>query len=440
MVAQQSVCLRKLGNGRAGEVRFGRFLANRRVSASALVQDVCAGVGERSAGRHVLAIEDTSEINYQAHAGRVRGLGTVGNGTDLGFFLHPVLVVDAQERACLGFAHLHLWQRRQGKAENYRELPIESKESDRWISAIEAGRQRLTQAARITVVADREADIFEMWHRLPDERTDLLIRASRDRAIKTDTGMRLFQWIGSQPVQGSYRIMLPGVPGKRSAHEALLHVRFAPVTIKKPRHCSDASAPEKLTLNIIEVIEDAQTVVAGEAPIHWRLLTTHAVTTLAQARQCIDWYCQRWHIEQLFRTLKRQGLDVESSLLETGERLEKMVVLASAAALRTMQLTLAREGQSQRPASDVFTANEIELLQHVQPTLEGKTEKQKNPHPPNTLAWAAWIIARLGGWKGYASERKPGPITMLHGLQAFSDIQQGWMLALGRTGRNVCIR
>ncbi len=93
MVAQQSVCLRKLGNGRAGEVRFGRFLANRRVSASGLVQDVCAGVGERSAGRHVLAIQDTSEINYQAHAGRVCGLGTVGNGADLGFSLHPVLVV-----------------------------------------------------------------------------------------------------------------------------------------------------------------------------------------------------------------------------------------------------------------------------------------------------------------------------------------------------------
>jgi hypothetical protein len=79
-------------------------------------------------------------------------------------------------------------------------------------------------------------------------------------------------------------------------------------------------------------------------------------------------------------------------------------------------------------------------LQHVQPTLEGKTEKQKNPHPPNTLAWAAWIIARLGGWKEYACARKPGPITMLHSLQAFSDIQQGWMLALERTGRNVCIR
>lgn len=410
------------------------------MSTNALVQGACADVGARSAGRHVLAIQDTTEINYQAHARRVSGLGTVGNGTDVGFFLHPVLVVDAQERACFGLAHLHLWQRRQGKAENYRALPVEAKESHRWISAIEAGRERLAAAAKITVVADREADIFEMWSRLPNERTELLIRASRDRALCTDTGMMLFEWIGRQPVQGRYRVTLPKVAGKRSAHEAVLQVRFASVTIKKPRHCSDPAAPEKLTLSIIEVIEEAETVVAGEAPIHWRLLTTHPVTTLAQARQCIDWYCQRWHIEQMFRILKRQGLDVESSWLETGERLEKMVILASAAAVRTLQLTLAREGQTQRPASDAFTSDEIELLHHVQPTLEGKTEQQKNPHPLNTLAWAAWIIARLGGWKGYASERPPGPITMLHGLQAFSGIQQGWQLALGRRSKDVCIR
>ena len=440
MVVRQSVCLRHLGGGRANEVRFGRFLANPRVSTDALIQGACADIGERSAGRHVLVIQDSSEINYQAHAGRVAGLGTVGNGTNLGFFLHPVLVVDAQERACLGLAHLHLWQRRRGKATHYRDLPIEDKESYRWISAVEAGRQRLTQAARTTVVADREADIYELWCRLPDARTDLLIRACRDRALHTEAGTMLFEWIGQQPVQGSYGLKVTQVAGKRHAHEALLQVRFAPVTLKKPRHCSDATAPDRLTLNIIEVIEDASTVVAGDPPIHWRLLTTHAVTTLEQARQCIDWYCQRWHIEQMFRTLKRQGLNVESSLIETADRLEKLVVLACSAAVRTLQLTMAREGQTSRLASDVFTANEIELLHRTGPTLEGKTQKQKNPHPPNTLAWTAWIIARLGGWKGYASERKPGPITMLRGLQTFFDIQRGWNIAIQWAPKDVCIR
>ena len=114
--------------------------------------------------------------------------------------------------------------------------------------------------------------------------------------------------------------------------------------------------------------------------------------------------------------------------------------MAFSAAVRVMQLTLAREGRTPRPATDAFDAGEIEVLQHVQPTLEGKTEKQKNPHPRPSLAWAAWIIARLGGWKGYASERKPGPITLLRGLQAFSTIHQGWLLARLAIDKDVCIR
>ena len=76
----------------------------------------------------MLLIEDTSELNYQSHAGRTRGLGTVGNGKDAGLFIHPVLCVDADDGACLGLAHLHLWQRTKKKAANYRSQPIEDKE------------------------------------------------------------------------------------------------------------------------------------------------------------------------------------------------------------------------------------------------------------------------------------------------------------------------
>ena len=440
LLDRQSVCLRQLGSGRAGEVRFGRFLANRRVLVKGLIEGVCAGIGSRAARRHVLAIQDSSELNFQSHAGRVRGLGTVGNGRDLGFFLHPVLAVDADDGACLGLAHLHLWQRHQGKAANCRDVPIEKKESHRWIEAAQNAGQRLSLSSRVTVVADREADIHELWHRLPDSRTDLLIRASRDRGLITDSEQKLFAWIAAQPVRGSSRLMLPAVAGRRSAHEARLQVRFEPVVLKKPRHCPDPQAPESRALHIIEVIEGADTVVGSEAPVHWRLLTTHAVTTLEQARQCIDWYCQRWRIEQMFRTLKRQGLNLESSLVGEAGRLEKLAVPAASAAVRTMQLTLARAGKTARPATDAFDQKEVEVLRHLQPTLEGKTGKQRNPHPLESLAWAAWIIARLGGWKGYACERKPGPITMLHGLKGFSSIHQGWSIARSENRKDVCIR
>lgn len=409
------------------------------MSTQALIDGACAGTGSRSTGRHVLAIQDSSEINLQRHAGRVDGLGTVGNGNDLGFFVHPLLAVDADAGTCLGLAHLHLWQRTQGKAPNYQKLPIEEKESARWIDTVVAGKKRLAEAATITVVADREADIYELWDRLPDARTHLLIRACRDRNLAMVSGTTLFDWMDRQAVQGSYRITLPVTP-KRSTHEALLHVRFGTVVLKKPQNCSDKQASPHLMLNVIDVVEDAATVVGNEAPVHWRLLTTHAVGSMEDARQCIRWYCQRWHIEQAFRTVKRQGLNVESSQLEHGVRLEKLVVMALSAAVRVMQLTLAREGGLPRPATDAFDTDEIDVLLHVQPTLEGKTEKQKNPHPLRSLAWAAWIIARLGGWKGYASERKPGPITMLRGLQAFEAIQRGWLLARSAESKDVCIR
>lgn len=432
--------MRQLGGSRAGEVRFGRFLGNSRVTVKDLVDHICAGIGARSRGRHVLAIQDSSEINLQRHVGRTSGLGTVGNGTDSGFFIHPLLALDAADGACLGLAHLHLWQRTKGKAPNYKRLPIEEKESVRWIDTVIVGKKRLAEAARITVVADREADIYELWDRLPDAQTHLLVRACRDRVLTTSAGTPLFAWMDEQAVQGSYRIPVSVTP-KRSRHEALLHIRFASVTLKKPQNCSDKAAAAQVTVNAIDVVEDASTVIAGEAPIHWRLLTTHAVATLDDARQCIQWYCQRWQIEQSFRTIKRQGLNLESSQLEHGERLEKLAVMAFSAAVRVMQLTLTRDGVTIRPAADTFDADEIEVLQHVQPSLEGKTEKQKNPFPFLSLAWAAWIIARLGGWKGYASERKPGPITMLQGLQAFSAIRQGWILAHSLVGtKDVCIR
>ena len=421
-------------------MRYGRFLDNAKVTVKALVAGICAPTSARVAGRHVLSIEDTSEINYQSHAGRVRDLGTVGNGTDVGLFAHPLLAIDADDGACLGLAHLHLWRRTEGASPTYRDLPIEAKESIRWIATAQAGKKCLASAAKITVVADRECDIYEMWARVPDGRTDLLIRACRDRAVDVDAKGSLFECMSRLPLAGTLRVAVPGRAGKRTAHEAALQVRFGEVTLKRPQHCSDKSAPQRITVRALEVIEDADTVVAGEEPIHWRLLTTHQITDWADAVRCIGYYRQRWHIEQTFRTLKSQGLDIESSLVESGERLEKLVCLALAAAVKIMQLTRARDGTSDRPATDVFNAEEIDALHQVSPTLEGRTEKQKNPHPDQSLAWAAWVIARLGGWKGYASERKPGPITMHRGLQSFEHIFLGWSIATAAREKNVCIR
>jgi hypothetical protein len=422
---RQTVCLRKLGDDRAEKVKFRRFLMNERVTVEKMVTRTRARVAEIAVGRHVLAIQDTSEINYEAKRGRKRGLGKVGNGSDVGLFVHPVLAVDAETGHCLGLADAQVWRRFKHKAVDYRKQPIEEKESYRWLKGPRRAKWGLARAAMITVIDDREGDIYEKWARLPDRRTHLLSRACRDRAIAG--GGTLFATMAALPERHRFSLDLPARPGKRQARQARLGVRFGKVVICRPASCSDPHAPRQIELSAIEVRELDPP--PGEEPVLWRLLTTHDVETVEQALTVVGWYRQRWHVEQLFRTVKRQGVDIEDSVLADGEALEKLAVIALIAACQTMQLVLARASSDEsQPASYVFNERELQVLIALQGRLQGRTTKQKNPHPPRSLAWAGWTIARLGGWTGYESDKSTGPITMRDGLERFRAIVQGFFL------------
>jgi len=183
VVERQAVCLRKLGDDRAEQVKFRRFLSNDAVTVEEMVAHRALLAAAASVGRHVLAIQDTSELNYQAQRGRKRGLGKVGNGTDVGLFVHPVLGVDAGTGACLGLIDAQVWRRRKRKAANYRKQKIEKKESYRWLRGGKQAKAVLAGASMVTIIDDREGDIYEKWARLPDERTQLLTRAAQDRGI-----------------------------------------------------------------------------------------------------------------------------------------------------------------------------------------------------------------------------------------------------------------
>lgn len=381
-------------------------------------------------GRHVLAIQDTSEINYEAQRGRKRRLGKVGNGSDIGLFVHPVLAVDAVTEECLGLVDVQVWRRSKRKAANYKRQPIEKKESYRWLKGASQATAVMAEAAMVTVIDDREADIYEKWARLPDARTHLLTRASRNRTLAD--GSSLFPTLAGLPEAHRYMLDLPARPGKRGARQACMAVRFGSLRVRRPKACSDRNAPFEIELFAVEVRELDPP--PSEEQIVWRLLTTHPVESIAQALTVIRWYRQRWHIEQLFRTLKRQGLDIEQSVVEDGAALEKLAVIALVGAAITMQLVLARAAHSQdQPAIRVFDTEQIEVLRALQKTLQGRTVKQQNPYPLDSLAWAAWTIARLGGWTGYESDRSTGPITMRDGLQRFNSIVDGYELA-----KNVC--
>jgi hypothetical protein len=417
--------VRKLSDNRAEKAKLLRFLINKKVTVGRMLARQRARIAEHVRDRHILAIQDTSEINYEAKRDRKRGLGTVGNGSDAGLFVHPLLMVDADTGHCLGLADVQVWRRVKKKAKNYKKLPIEAKESYRWLKGPHRASWGLSEAAMVTVIDDREGDIYEKWARLPKHGFHLLNRACRDRAVVG--GGTLFATMAAFPEQHRFTLDLPARPGKRQARKAKLSVRFGKVRIRRPQACSDPKAPAEIELSAIEVSEINPP--PGEEGINWRLLTTHDVNTVEDALRLIGWYRQRWHIEQLFRTVKRQGLDIENSSIVEGDALEKLAVIALIAACQTMQLVLARASPDDtQPASFVFDDRELQVLDALQARLQGRTEKQKNPHQHGTLAWAGWSIARLGGWTGYESDKSTGPITMRDGLERFRAIVQGYFL------------
>ena len=157
------------------------------------------------------------------------------------------------------------------------------------------------------------------------------------------------------------------------------------------------------------------------------------MATAEEAWRIVEWYKRRWLIEQFFRVLKTQGFKLEDSQIATADRLLKLVAIAAKAAVITIQLLQARDGRGQQPARLAFNADEVATLAALNRNLEAKSKRLRNPHPPDSLAWAAWIIGRLGGWDGYPSSKPPGPITMKHGIEYFHAVAAGWSL------RDVCM-
>ena len=131
-------------------------------------------------------------------------------------------------------------------------------------------------------------------------------------------------------------------------------------------------------------------------------------------------------VEQPFRIRKTPGVDIEAGGIADGP-FETLAAAALIAAVSVLALVQERDGRANRPLDDVFEPDERAALESVSAELEGNTKKQKNPHPKGTLAFAAWVCARLGGWTGYYG--KPGPVVMLKGLHHFRAMQHGWSLA-----------
>jgi hypothetical protein len=409
-------------------MQFTRFLRNDDVSPQEMSRHAGDQTARRVAGRDVVAIQDTSELALGGRRARAGGYGPVGRGGAVGgLLLHPVLAVEVGSEALLGLVSLRVWNRSGGKCANRRRRELAKKESHRWIEGMERASEVLATAARVTVLTDREGDMYDLFAQRPAN-LHLIVRSCQNRRLKTASETEaklLFEMIDSQPEQGRFTVPVRAAPG-RSARTAELAVRYAPALLQRPRS-ADRGLPETVAIILVEVRETTPPA-DGSKPIHWRLSTTHAVNSVDQARHVVDLYRLRWTIEEFFSTLKTAGFDIEGADIGEPAAMINFAAAATIAAVTVKQLVQARDGTTGQPASDAFDPDDEPVLQALSATLEGKTDRQRNPHPKATLAFAAWVIARLGGWTGYYG--KPGPKVMRIGLAKWHDIKTGASLRL----------
>ena len=415
-----TLVLRKLGETRAGEKAVHRFLSSRHVSVDRIVETLAVRTAAQCAGRRILAVQDTTEINFAGRDKKRRGFGPAGDGQTPGFFIHPVIAVDVESEAVIGLVDAEIWTRSEGRAASRRGRALEDKESARWLSGCQAAASVLSEAA-VTMVADRESDIYLLFARKP-EGLDLIVRAAQDRSL-ADGGTLFAALAEAKPLGSSDVRVAPRGPGDKG-RVASIELRAGTVRIARSQTLKRSEAPGAVTLTLVEAREaDAS---PGKTPLLWRLLTTHAVDCAAQAEEIVQLYRLRWRIEQVFRALKSDGLALDDSQVVEAERMLNLAAIGLAGAIRTIQLVDARDG-GPRPATDVIDASFTAALERLSKKLEGKTARQKNPHAPGSLAFVSWIAARLDGWNCYY--KPPGPKTMRHGWTRLTAILEGYALA-----------
>lgn len=415
---------------------FYRFLDNENVSEDILIKELTNRCSKNVVNRDIVVIQDTSSFGLSHNAKNIKqgsGVGFVGNKVGVGFLAHCSLVIDAYSETMLGFSDVQLWHREEDKANNttkaYKKQPIEEKESYKWIKASQRTKEALNSAKHITIIEDREGDIYEQFSNIPDEKTHFLIRNRDNRKLRN--GTRLHDVLKKTKSMGEYEIALYGdIRKEKVKRVAKVEVKAIAVEIQKPTSIKSKELPDYISLYAVEVREKNSN---HKDRICWRILTTQAVKTYEEAVAIVKKYKLRWYIEQLFRLLKKQGFQIEDTQLESGWAIRKLLVLLLNTAIRLMQLYLAYDVEESQPLEEVFDEEEINCLQSIQDKQIKKTPQTTNPFNPKKLSWASWIIARLGGWKGNSKQRKAGPLIIKRGLEKFEMIYEGWKMAKNLT-------
>lgn len=399
-----------------------RFLDDEAITPAAIRDaHLQATLGRLRAEPVVLVLQDTTPLDCSTRTALV-GSGPLARPTGRGVWLHSALAVSG-DGVPMGLVHHYQWARDPatiGQRATRRQRPTKEKESQRWLDALTATDAAMTRGPYRLTVADREADIFDLFAEDRPPASDLLIRATHNRRV-THEARYLHDAVAATPVAGMLPVAVGRAPG-REPREALLTVRWVALSLVPPRHHPDRA---RLTpIPVTAILAEEPRPPAGERPIRWLLVTTRRVLDLADAVQCVRWYALRWLVERYHFVLK-QGCKVEELQLQTVARLERAVAVYAIVAWRLLWLTYLARQRPEEPCTGALTDPAWQALTIA---VAG------GPDPPTTppsLAEAVRGIARLGGFLGRTGDGEPGPTVLWRGLRRLEDITLGYLLARG---------
>lgn len=399
-----------------------RLFDNPKTTAAKLLLPHQERTSERIAGEgRVLLVQDTTYLDYSHHP-QTAGLGSIGTVSQQlkGLVMHTALATTTSGLP-LGVVSQECWVREaESQAlspEERRKLPIEEKESYKWLSGLRTALTFVPTGTQAIGVGDSEADIFELFaYAIHTLHTDLLVRAAQDRSLCNEETGRLWATLSKQPVAGELEVAVAKREDK-PARTAKVSVRFAAVTLKAPQHLRKKL--DNLPMYAILVQESAPP--TDVEPLCWLLLTTLPVLCLADAVQCIEWYCRRWQIEVYHKVLK-SGCRVEKAQLATTDRLLPLLTLLSIIAWRLFWLTFVARTDPDAPCTTI-------LAHHEWRALYAFTNKTTDPpaHPPTVRQAVLWI-AQLGGFLARRRDGPPGVTVIWRGWQRLADLSSAWLL------------
>ena len=395
-----------------------------------------------------LLVQDTTELDLTRPEQQVKGAGPLSDSARRGAFLHP-LEAFTPDGTPLGAVWADIWARddtgpkesQAVKQKKRKAAPIEEKESYRWLQGLRQAREVAGQCPNTTCVCvgDSEADIYELFAepRGPGERVHWLIRLCHDRTLHeegaeppdeetAEPARSLRARLQQQAVLFTHQITVRarklrmsceqrGRRQPRQARETVVAVRATAVTLHPPSRPDRCLPP--VTVNVVWVQEVNPPL--GEEPVEWLLLTTLPIDTLDQVRQVIQYYCVRWMIEILFRTLK-SGCRVEERRFEELDRALRCVAVYLITAWRTLLLCRLGHSCPDLDCEAVFEPAEWK-------SVWVKTKREAPPARAPGLGEMVRLVAQLGGYVNRPGRSDPpGPQTVWLGLQRMRDLAWAW--------------